>query len=100
MATAALGKLEYVSPNEVWTGERAFSDWLLTNADSLGAVLGLDLEMKEREAAVGDFALDLLGREIGSGRTVIVENQFGPTDHDHLGKLMTYAAAHRASICV
>jgi hypothetical protein len=31
---------------------------------------------------------DILARDIG-GRMVVLENQFGPTDHTHLGQIMT-----------
>ena len=63
-------------------------------------MLGLDLEIETREAAVGTFSLDLLARDTGTGRTVIIENQLEPTNHDHLGKLLTYAGGHDANVIV
>ena len=56
--------------------------------------------MTEREASVGGFSLDLLAKDLNSSRTVIIENQFSQTDHDHLGKLLTYAAGFDASIVI
>jgi hypothetical protein len=58
------------------------------------------VELEEREHKVGKFALDLIGREVATDRPVIVENQFGPTDHTHLGQLLTYAGGTRPSTVV
>ena len=88
-----LGNIENVDLRSVWPNEAGdFTPWLAEHADLLGAALGMDIEIEQREASVGAFSLDLLGREVGSDRVVIVENQFGRTDHNHLGQLLTYAA--------
>ena len=78
--------------NEVWSREDTnFTPWLEKHIDSLGDALGMVLRAKQREAAVGDFYLDLLAED-GEGRVVAIENQFNPTNHTHLGQLLTYAA--------
>ncbi|MGY1730280.1 DUF4268 domain-containing protein [Geodermatophilus sp. SYSU D01045] len=92
-AFPSLGKLEVVPVTEVWAHEaHVFTPWLLDNADRLGDALGMELELTVNEHPVGDFFLDLLGHDLNTGETVIVENQLQKTDHGHLGQLLTYAA--------
>ena len=99
--TGTLGSIENVDPRSVWPNEAGdFTPWLAEHADLLGAALGLDIEIEQREAPVGAFSLDLLGREAGSDRVVIVENQLERTDHEHLGQLLAYAAGLDAKIVV
>ena len=96
-----LGKLVRIDPREVWRSESAdFTPWLAENLDHLAEVLGLELELTEREAAVGDFAVDLLARDLGRDRVVIIENQLEPTDHSHLGQIITYAAGLDAGVVI
>lgn len=96
-----LGRLEQVDPLSVWAlEERDFTPWLLGNGETLATALQIDLELVEREHRVGPFELDLLGRDLTHDAALIVENQLTPTDHGHLGQLLTYAAGTEAATVV
>jgi hypothetical protein len=97
----SLGKLEHVDARTVWLSEaRDFTPWLAQNLGLLGEALGLDLELVQMEAPVGNYACDIEAKENGSGRRVIIENQLESTDHTHLGQLLTYAAGLDAAVIV
>jgi len=71
----------------------------LQNIGLLGEALGIEIEVQS-EVGVGAFAVDLAGKELSSGRPLIVENQLAPTDHGHLGQLLTYAAGLDAAVVI
>jgi hypothetical protein len=101
VGTTVLGQLHHLDPRSVWSREATdFTPWLAEHLEQLGAVLGMDLELIGREAAVGEFAADLVARDLNRDRVVIIENQLNPTDHTHLGQLITYAAGLDAGAIV
>ena len=92
------GNIQKINIREIWQHEaQNFTPWLAKNLEKLGKSVGMDLEMIEQEASVGNFSLDILAKDLSTGHNVIIENQFGDTDHDHLGKMLTYAAGFDAS---
>ncbi len=92
------GNIKKINVREIWQHEaQDFTPWLAKNLEKLGESVGMDLEMIEQEASVGSFSLDILAKDLSTGHNVIIENQFGDTDHDHLGKMLTYAAGFDAS---
>ncbi len=85
-----IGKLDNIDLREVWKNEAVdFTPWLQENIDVLGEAVGLALSSAERELAVGDFSVDLRAED-ESGSLIIIENQLEKSNHDHLGKLVTY----------
>jgi hypothetical protein len=90
-----LGKLQKVDLRSVWKHEATdFSAWLVQpeNLDVLAEQLGIEIEPIGTEVSVGRFKIDILAREPNTNEQIIIENQLEPTNHDHLGKVITYAA--------
>lgn len=98
-----LGKLQEVNIRELWPHEQYdFSKWLAEeeNIQELGNVLNLSITDIETERFVGSYRCDILGKDEITGKTVLIENQLEPTNHDHLGKIITYASGLDASVVV
>ena len=86
----------------VWLHEEHdFTPWLAKeeNIKQLAVALGVELQVEGVEVPVGPYSADILAKT-ASGNYVIIENQFGKTDHDHLGKLLTYGATLNASAVI
>lgn len=95
-----IGRLQRVPLREVWRHEAwDFTTWLEENIDLLEEELGLEFSTVEREQSAGSFNVDLVAED-GDGNTVIIENQLEKSDHDHLGKLITYLAAFNAQTAI
>lgn len=104
-------------PRVLWPREVAdFHPWLIGALDRLAQCLGMQrLECVGREVPVGErwthtdrsgwervvggVRPDITARD-ESGRLVVIEAQFGPADHKHLGQLLTYGCAAEADVVV
>ena len=98
-----LGKLKEVNIRKVWGHEQyGFSAWLAKdeNIKELGDVLGLTLTNIETEKFVGNYRCDILCKDELTDKVVLIENQLEPTNHDHLGKIITYGSGLDASVVV
>jgi len=95
-----IDKLRRVPLREVWPHEaRDFTAWLERNPDALSDLLDFPLENVERERRAGSFSVDLVAED-QSGDMVVIENQLEKSNHDHLGKLITYLSALEAKTAI
>ena len=91
------------SCGKVWPHEALdFTPWLAEddNLALLADAVGLEITLDETESSVGDFNVDIYATETGTDRKIIIENQLEDTNHDHLGKLITYASGKSADIII
>lgn len=98
-----IGKLAEVDVRELWKHEQYdFSEWLAKedNIEYLNDILGLTLVDVDKEVFVGPYRCDLVAKDETSGITVVIENQLEGTNHDHLGKIVTYASGLNAKTMV
>ena len=98
-----LGKLEEIDIRKVWAHEQYdFSKWLSSEdtIQELGDTLNLSLTDVETEKFVGNYRCDIICKDEITGKNVLIENQLEPTNHDHLGKIITYASGLDATVVV
>lgn len=98
-----LGRLTEVPVREIWKHEQYnFSDWLSKeeNIALLDEILGLSLVNVNKEVFVGSYRCDLVAEDETTGTKVIIENQLEGSNHEHLGKLITYASGLDAKVIV
>lgn len=107
MAVEPTQRVERVPLRSVWPRERQdFSRWLVENIDFLNEQLPFDVdpESLRPEQAAGDFSVDVVGEAVDPDSSVpikvVIENQLEQTDHDHLGKVLTYLAAFDAKAAI
>lgn len=98
-----IGKLKEVELRNLWKHEQYdFSEWLSQNEniELLNDILGLTLTDISKEVYVGSYRCDLVAVDESSGIKVIIENQLESSNHEHLGKIITYASGLDAQVVV
>ncbi len=98
-----LGVFKPLDVRGQWPTEASdFTPWLAQerNMEELAKALGLELELQAVEAKVGPYAADILAKDTGTGKYVVIENQLEKTNHDHLGKAITYGSVLDAGAIV
>ncbi|MEM8528445.1 MAG: DUF4268 domain-containing protein [Bacteroidota bacterium] len=96
-----LGEIKTVPLRKIWKNEAYdFTPWVANNLEIVGQAIGLELEFEDVEVSVGPYSADILAKDAGNGNYVIIENQLEKTNHDHLGKCLTYASVLDAAIVI
>ena len=98
-----IGKLQEVEIRDLWHHEQYdFSAWLVKddNIALLNEKLGLTLVDINTEAYVGAYRCDIVAVDETTGIKVIIDNQLENSNHDHLGKIITYASGLDAKVIV
>ncbi len=98
-----IGRLQEIDIRNLWKHEQYdFSEWLSKeeNINILNEILGLTLVDVSKEIYVGSYKCDLYAIDESTGTKVIIENQLEQSDHDHLGKIITYASGLDAEVIV
>jgi len=98
------GKLQKISDlRKIWPHEASdFTPWLSKddNIALLSDAIGIDISVDETESNVGSFNVDIFATETDTGNKIIIENQLEDTNHDHLGKIITYASGKDAKFVI
>jgi len=93
-------KINKVPLRELWNREdKDFTKWLEENIDFLNDVIDFEITIESSEEKAGPFRVDLYGED-NFGNKVIIENQLEKSDHDHLGKIITYLTNLEANTAI
>jgi hypothetical protein len=93
-----MARLRFGRLAEAWKGEASdFTPLLAEQLDAVGAAIGVDLaSLGESEVqTTGGRRIDIVARG-EDGSEIVIENQYGRADHDHLTRGLAYAVARRA----
>ncbi len=107
-----LARVSTIRASDAIGGEATgFTPWLAEHIDELGGAIGIDLTLgdtntelaallrEHTEVPVGQYFLDIRAHT-DDGRVAAIENQYGTSDHKHLGQVLTYSAGVGADVVV
>jgi hypothetical protein len=95
------GKITETDLKKYWQCEASqFTPWLANNLSKLSEILEKELELEATEVSAGSFTVDIVARDLSTNTKVAIENQFGQSDHKHLGQVITYATVLGAGIVI
>ncbi|MHB8084699.1 MAG: DUF4268 domain-containing protein [Dehalococcoidia bacterium] len=95
-----IGRIKRVNLRDVWKHEaQGLTKYLENNIDVLSELIDLELSNVEREKPAGDFSVDLTAED-QNHNLVVIENQLERSDHDHLGKIVTYLSSLGATVAI
>lgn len=97
-----IGEINRLSLSEIWKNEASdFTPWLCEHIEHVNKATGLTISNPIKEMGTGSFFVDIIGTvDLDDEQKVIIENQFGASNHDHLGKLLTYCASFNARYAI
>lgn len=93
-----MGRLEFGNLRQAWKGEATdFTPLLADQLDMLGGAVGVDLLAVGRAevSTAGGRSIDIVAQAT-DGTELVIENQYGRADHDHLTRGLAYAVARQA----
>lgn len=93
-----MARLQFGRLTEAWKGEASdFTPLLAEQLDAIGDAIGVDLaSLGESEVVTaGGRRIDIVAQG-EDGSELVIENQYGRADHDHLTRGLAYAVARRA----
>lgn len=95
-----IDRITRVHLRDIWKHEAYnFTTWLQENIDILKEVIGLEIINPEVEQTTGSFNVDITAED-ASGNIIVIENQLEKSDHDHLGKIITYLTSFEAKVAI
>ncbi|TVQ64829.1 MAG: DUF4268 domain-containing protein [Balneolaceae bacterium] len=95
-----IDRITRVHLRDIWRHEaRDFTTWLQENIDILKDAIGLEVINPEVEQSTGSFNVDITAED-ASGNIIVIENQLEKSDHDHLGKIITYLTSFEAKVAI